>query len=234
MNASAVLNATISAFLNETATTVLNQSRGAGEESAASTDGGSDEHFTRTNVIGMFLTLQLCQLTQPYGSLLFHSVSGFFWRCNPIAALVEAVTILWYLVAAVLRSWRKDRAAVLKELQENASALLLLRGAIGKADSGGLMQKLMAGSFLDKGAQQALGGEVSEQESALSTGASPPEKEARTPLSRQPRWKRNARCQEAPRSRPSTRSLRSPRSSAKPSAPTRWCTASSASPFSLP
>lgn len=39
--------------------------------------------FTYLNITGMFLTLQLRRLTQPYGSLLFRGGSEFFWRCNP-------------------------------------------------------------------------------------------------------------------------------------------------------
>ncbi|KAI9866507.1 MAG: hypothetical protein M1813_001058 [Trichoglossum hirsutum] len=114
----------------------------------AASDAGN--RFTRANVVGMFLTLQLCQLTQPYGSLLFRGVSGFFWRCNPISSVVEACIIYWHLGAVVLQSWREGRSAILKRLQEVSGGLLLLRGAIGKDDVGGLMQKLMVGSFLDK------------------------------------------------------------------------------------
>ncbi|KAH0537685.1 hypothetical protein FGG08_005550 [Glutinoglossum americanum] len=115
---------------------------------SAASDAGNQ--FTRANVVGMFLTLQLCQLTQPYGSLLFRGVSGFFWRCNPISSVVEACIIYWHLGAVVLRSWKEGRSAILKRLQEVSGGLLLLRGAIGKGDVGGLMQKLMTGSFLDK------------------------------------------------------------------------------------
>jgi hypothetical protein len=40
---------------------------------------------------------------------------------------------------------------MVKRLQEVSGALLLLRGVMGKDDVSGLMEKLMAGSFLDKG-----------------------------------------------------------------------------------
>jgi hypothetical protein len=106
--------------------------------------------FTRYNVVGMFLTLQLCQLTQPSGSLLFPGVDSFFWRCNPIASLTEALIILWHLTAALIRTARDGGFAIRKELQETASGLLLLRSAMGNDQVGGLFQKLMAGSFLDK------------------------------------------------------------------------------------
>ncbi|KAH7110753.1 hypothetical protein EDB81DRAFT_370282 [Dactylonectria macrodidyma] len=149
-----------------------NETISAGEDTA-----GSGQHFTRWNVIGLFLTLQLCQLTQPYGSLLFRGASGFFWRCNPIASVAESLIILWYLAAAVLRSWKEGRdartlifqqlrqssergdaarrcwkegtAAVLEQLHLTASGLLLVRGTLRQDDVGGLMQRLMAGSFND-------------------------------------------------------------------------------------
>jgi hypothetical protein len=114
----------------------------------AVTDGGNQ--FTRLNVIGMFLTLQLCQLTQPYGSLLFRGVSGYFWRCNPISSFVEACIIFWHLGVVIIQSWKEGRPTMRKRLQETSAGLLLLRGAIGKDDVSGLMQKLMTGSFLDK------------------------------------------------------------------------------------
>ncbi|KAK1752208.1 hypothetical protein QBC47DRAFT_416686 [Echria macrotheca] len=116
------------------------------------TETDSSDQFKRENLVGMFLTLQLCQLTQPYGSLLFHGVSGFFWRCNPIASLVEALIILWHLgVKAWKAARRRDPPAVIvARLQETASGLLLLRGALSKDGTvGGLLEKLISGSFLD-------------------------------------------------------------------------------------
>ena len=69
-------------------------------------------HFSRHNLIGMFLTPQLCQLTQPYGSLLFRGVGGFFWRCNPIASLTEAIIIFWYLARALVESFLSARGSL--------------------------------------------------------------------------------------------------------------------------
>jgi hypothetical protein len=51
----------------------------------------SPSAFTRANIFGMFLTIQLCQLTQPYGSLLFRGVHGWFWRVSPIASFLESL-----------------------------------------------------------------------------------------------------------------------------------------------
>jgi hypothetical protein len=131
----------------------------------------ASNQFTRANVIGMFLTLQLCQLTQPYGSLLFRGISGFFWRCNPISSFVEACIIFWHLGAIVFRHWRESRPSVLKKLQEVAAGLLLLRGAMGKNDDGILMQKLMTGSFLDKA--ETVGPTSEENSGVVSTGQEP-------------------------------------------------------------
>ncbi|KAI1612634.1 hypothetical protein EDD37DRAFT_607297 [Exophiala viscosa] len=112
---------------------------------------GSDNsnEFTRANVIGMFLTLQLCQITQPYGSLLSQS-GRFFWRCNPISSFVECLIIFWHLGCVVFRSVKEKRPALLRSLREAAGGLLLLRGGLCSDDSAVLMQKLLTGSFLDK------------------------------------------------------------------------------------
>lgn len=117
----------------------------------------SSQEFSRANLFGMFLTLQLCQLTQPYGSLLFRGSSGFLWRVNPIASFVEALIIATYLLRTIWQAWREgqgfERTLWGKKLRATASALLLLRGALEDED-GGLMGMLMAASFLD-GAQHA-------------------------------------------------------------------------------
>ena len=77
----------------------------------------------------MFLTLQLCQLTQPYGSLLFRKSTGWFWRVSPVASFAEGCVILVYLVLArdvPVRKWGGFRVA--------AAALLLLRdGSVGES-----------------------------------------------------------------------------------------------------
>jgi hypothetical protein len=115
----------------------------------------SSTEFSRANLFGMFVTLQLCQLTQPYGSLLFRGSSGFFWRVNPIASFVEALIIAYYLLKTIWQAWREELEMTQwgKKLRTTASALLLLRGALEDED-GGLMGKLMAASFFD-GAQYA-------------------------------------------------------------------------------
>ena len=101
--------------------------------------------FTRLNVIGMFLTLQLCQLTQPYGSLLFRDAGGFFWRCNPIASLVEAAIIYRYLLVAIIRSWGEGRTVRLASLHKTASGLLFLRSIAGRHDVDNLLQRQRSG-----------------------------------------------------------------------------------------
>ena len=110
----------------------------------------SSTEFSRANISGMFVTLQLCQLTQPYGSLFFRGLSGFFWRVNSIASFVEALIIEYYFLKAIWQAWREELEMPQwgKELRTTASALLLLRGALEDED-GGLMGKLMAASFFD-------------------------------------------------------------------------------------
>jgi hypothetical protein len=114
----------------------------------------ADQQLSRANVFGLFLTLQICQFTQPYGSLLFRGYGGLFWRCNPIASFVEACIILLHLVHSTWRytldGQRADSGGLWKSWQQTASGLLLLRGAINDASGSDLMEKIMTGSFLER------------------------------------------------------------------------------------
>ncbi|KAM7187508.1 hypothetical protein V8F20_010957 [Naviculisporaceae sp. PSN 640] len=54
------------------------------------------DEFPVQNVVGIFLTLSLCLLTQPYGSLFYNPPSSkggqrlfFAWRLNPLACIAE-------------------------------------------------------------------------------------------------------------------------------------------------
>jgi hypothetical protein len=91
---------------------------------------------SRANVFGMFLTLSLCLLAQPYGSFLYSrplsrisSFTFFLWRLDPLACAAEAVAILYVF----LRSWfykpplATPPLRVRKDVQLKAAALLLLR-----------------------------------------------------------------------------------------------------------
>jgi len=111
----------------------------------------------------MFVTLQLCQLTQPYGSLLFQGASGFLWRCNPIASFVESCIIAVELVRSFwgvcmeARRRRNRRLEPMKwkvelkrQLCDKASGILLLRGAVGDDMDNELLEELMTASFLDR------------------------------------------------------------------------------------
>lgn len=66
------------------------------------------DQLSKSSVFSTFLTLILCCLTQPYGSLLFIRRAGWFWRLSPISAIFETVIIAVYLItgrseAVVLR-----------------------------------------------------------------------------------------------------------------------------------
>ena len=73
----------------------------------------TSNEFTVQNVVGIFLTLSLCLLTQPYGSLFFNPppTSGksfktsqrlfFSWRLNPLACIAETVVIVFGLGQAL-------------------------------------------------------------------------------------------------------------------------------------
>ena len=114
----------------------------------------ADQHLSRANVFGFFLTLQICQFTQPYGSLLFRGYGGLFWRCNPIASFVEACIIFLHLIHSTWRHTFDGQhagfAGLWRSWQQTASSLLLLRGAINDSSGSALMEKLMTGSFLEE------------------------------------------------------------------------------------
>jgi len=125
----------------------------------------SSQTFSRSNLFSAFLTLQLCQLTQPYGSLLFRGVSGWLWRCNPIASFVEACIIAWQLIKSLFQAYedvRRSRATSAeptpwkKQLYATAAALLLLRSFTDNESDDGLMEKLLTGTFLDGGKEESV------------------------------------------------------------------------------
>lgn len=111
------------------------------------TDTDTANEFTTANLIGLFLTLALCLLTQPWGSLAYRPpprtappaahFSFFLWRLNPVAAVAEAVATVACLGDAVLQlrhrkrtqafSWRRLRQDVVEALHVTAVALLLMR-----------------------------------------------------------------------------------------------------------
>jgi hypothetical protein len=96
--------------------------------------------FTQANLVGLFLTLSLCLLTQPWGSLLYRPLSRswplitqfcfFLWRLNPIACVAEAVVIAICLVDTIHSVWRRDRFSLSShahELHITAATLLIFR-----------------------------------------------------------------------------------------------------------
>ncbi|KAN0101669.1 hypothetical protein V8E51_012179 [Hyaloscypha variabilis] len=148
------------------------------------TSTGSGNNFTRASMIGMFVALQLCQITQPYGSLLFRGSGGAFWRCNPISSFTEACIIYFYLGRNVFRTWRRGNGKVMEELQLVAGGLLLLRASNADEDAEGLLDELLTGSLLEpvqderveSGAPESTSSEVDIGDASIvsiSTGATP-------------------------------------------------------------
>ncbi|KAI0187789.1 hypothetical protein F4808DRAFT_466319 [Astrocystis sublimbata] len=77
--------------------------------SPASPMGQSQNTFSRANVFGLFLTLILCLLVQPYGSLLYQkptSIVGrsifFFWRLNPVGCVLEAALLAVAVIDGII------------------------------------------------------------------------------------------------------------------------------------
>jgi hypothetical protein len=90
-----LVSVTATTLLPKTATTSLPPPT---DHPSSPSDLGSNSSPTLSaaNVFGLFMTLQLCQLTQPFGSLLFRS-SGWVWRCSPLASFVEGCIIITHL-----------------------------------------------------------------------------------------------------------------------------------------
>ncbi|KAK0625833.1 hypothetical protein B0T14DRAFT_508643 [Immersiella caudata] len=98
--------------------------------------------FSRANLVGLFLTLSFCLLTQPPGSLLYprprtvlDSITSFFWRLNPLAIAIETLLVLVAFVDAFGRwLWNGiagrsgESQGLLTRLHITARALHLLRG----------------------------------------------------------------------------------------------------------
>ncbi|KAL8339637.1 hypothetical protein RB601_005970 [Gaeumannomyces tritici] len=57
---------------------------------------------SRAEVFGIFLTLSLCLLSQPTGSLVYRPRSILPWRLNPLASLAEAVLVLSCFAAIIV------------------------------------------------------------------------------------------------------------------------------------
>jgi hypothetical protein len=141
-------------------------------------NGANSQELSRANLFGLFLTLQLCLFTQPYGSLLFRRTGGLFWRCNPIAAFVEGLLIAFYLLQTIVKCIRtalqqrgqrfRPRlwANISDELHATACALLLLRGECYLENS--LIEGLMTDDFLEQEEsrlpENATGGEPAAHE----------------------------------------------------------------------
>ncbi|KAM7195803.1 hypothetical protein V8F33_006452 [Rhypophila sp. PSN 637] len=106
-------------------------------------DADTDGRFTRANVFGLLVTIALCLLAQPHGSLLYAKPRGilnrllfFFWRLNPLACVAEAflvVAILFTAICSTIKSrWEgsgdDEGRDIWRALRTTATAALLLRG----------------------------------------------------------------------------------------------------------
>lgn len=99
----------------------------------------NSHQFSRKNVVGLFITIFICLLIQPYGSLLyrqprrkFEKVVFFFWRLNPLACVMEGMLLGVAFTVGATRLFRQcprsspDRLSW-NHLRTAATAVLLLR-----------------------------------------------------------------------------------------------------------
>jgi hypothetical protein len=105
----------------------------------------STNELSTEAVFGMFLTLALCLLTQPQGSLLhgrredwMGKVLFLIWRLNPLACFSEAVAVFIVLGDTVRELWREEQrpnwSHWISRFQITAAALLLLRARVRDDD----------------------------------------------------------------------------------------------------
>lgn len=104
------------------------------------------DQFTTANVAGLLLTMTLCLITQPWGSLFFRpprkddpgiaQLCFFLWRLNPIASAAEAFFIGASLFDTARDLFHRQRVGsfdrinlfdMASEFRDTAAALLLLR-----------------------------------------------------------------------------------------------------------
>jgi hypothetical protein len=122
--------------------------------------------FTRGAMFGLFLTLSFCLLSQPYGSLVYRSQCGVFWRLSPLACIYEAAIIFLELAATVITTvrrvlrrrermrqtqdggshwkglWQELRSALWVGLHATSAALLLVRADVDRHPDEKLMELL--------------------------------------------------------------------------------------------
>jgi hypothetical protein len=103
--------------------------------------GTADNIFSQANLFGLYLTIAICLLAQPQGTLLYIQPRNFvgrciffFWRLNPLACAAEVMLVLLALVDSVRfaalqsRSATSAKATVFwKSLRLSAAAICLLR-----------------------------------------------------------------------------------------------------------
>lgn len=95
--------------------------------------------FSTPSVFGLFLTIGICILVQPYGSLLYvqpQSMQGrlvfFFWRLNPVSGLLEIVLFAVAFIEGIWQRhmnlpWSTDPDSFCVQLRTTALAIQLLR-----------------------------------------------------------------------------------------------------------
>ncbi|KAM7182810.1 hypothetical protein V8F33_014003, partial [Rhypophila sp. PSN 637] len=147
----------------------------------------SDNEFSVQSLIGIFLTLSLCLLTQPYGSLFYNPPSSktsqrlfFTWRLNPLASIAETAVIILSLVLVLRLAMQDPEHNTLPSVSRrfpfyhartersrnwrkhwhlHAAALLLIRANEEGVD-GGVLDRLMAESLLHDGEDTRGGGSI--------------------------------------------------------------------------
>ncbi|KAK4207844.1 hypothetical protein QBC37DRAFT_454326 [Rhypophila decipiens] len=158
-------------------------------------DDNSDNEFSVQNLVGIFLTLSLCLLTQPYGSLFYNPPSSktsqrlfFTWRLNPLACIAETAVIIVSLVLVLRLAMQDPEHNTLPSVSRrfpfyhartersrnwrrhwhlHAAALLLIRANQEGVD-GGVLDRLMAESLMRDGPGEEL-------ESGFSTAGEVPD-----------------------------------------------------------
>ncbi|KAL6406074.1 hypothetical protein AUP68_10635 [Ilyonectria robusta] len=146
--------------------TSLEQSHGTSSQVCACPEADRSKEFSQASVAGLFLTLALCLLSQPLGSLI-HRQSRFssrwnilvlgLWRLNPLACVIEALVIVsimgmtaWKLMRENHHQYERiaDRRQWRPTFQKMAVALLLLRAQKRAQDGEEIIAKILMTGYL--------------------------------------------------------------------------------------
>ncbi|KAF3920100.1 hypothetical protein AA313_de0201355 [Arthrobotrys entomopaga] len=109
------------------------------DDPTASTSSQNLNTLTKANIFSAFVTLQLCFLTQPRGSLIYPGRPVWLWRFNPLLCAYETLLIFYLLVLKGQGPFGADRRCTLKN---KAASILYIRSLPSDVDKATIKRSL--------------------------------------------------------------------------------------------